>query len=57
MTQLKLLNKWKQEGKIPQSWTSASCEDANESHNFGIDEVGFGGDKNVCKKCGYVEYG
>lgn len=52
-----LLQKWKQEGKIPKNWTSASCEDADESHDFKIAEVGFGGDKNVCKKCGYVEYG
>lgn len=60
----KLLQKWKQEGKIPQNWTSASCEDAGESHNYNPvkhfeDEYESynGGCHLKCANCGYEEWG
>ena len=52
-----LLQKWKQEGKIPKNWSSASCEDAGESHQIQVIESHIGGDLMVCSKCGQREVG
>ena len=52
-----ILNRWKEQGKIPKNWTSASCEDAGESHKYEIIESHIGGDKMKCSVCGYEEVG